>query len=133
VSQPFVQLTDVDQGRLGTLLEGARRGRGYDPAMVQQLERLLEDAEVIPAPRDGESFVTMNSEVRVQDLATGERLTFVVAYPRNANADEGRISVLAPLGMAVLGRRRGERVTGLAPGGARLLRIEAITPPRASP
>jgi regulator of nucleoside diphosphate kinase len=127
--QPQVHLTDVDQGRLGSLLEGARQGRAYDPAVVEELQRIVEEAEVIPTAGTGPNFVTMNSEVRVQDLATGERLTFVVAFPRNANVDEGRISVLAPLGIAVLGRRRGERVLGRTPGGARRLRIEAIAPP----
>ena len=55
-----------------------------------------------------------------------ESFGFRVVFPRAANAAAGNISVLAPLGMAVLGRRVGEEITWSVPAGARRLRVEDV-------
>jgi regulator of nucleoside diphosphate kinase len=68
----------------------------------------------------------MNSEVRVTDLDTGETFGFRVVFPRAANAGAGNISVLAPLGMAVLGRNVGEELTWKVPAGSRRLRLDDV-------
>ena len=54
----------------------------------------------------------MGSEVRVRDLDTHEAIVFRVVFPRSADVIARRISILAPLGMAVLGRRAGDHVNG---------------------
>lgn len=64
--------------------------------------------------------------MRVRDLDAHETMTFRVVFPRAANAAAGRISVLAPLGMAVLGRKVGEDVTWHTPGGLRRLRVDRV-------
>jgi regulator of nucleoside diphosphate kinase len=126
VPKKAIQLTDVDRGRLRNLVDGSNLSLRRHAATVHELEQLLDEATVVPAPRIGPDVVTMNSEVRVRDLATQETRHFVLVFPHSANAEEGRISVLAPLGMAVLGRRKGDRVTGQAPGGMRQWRIEDV-------
>jgi regulator of nucleoside diphosphate kinase len=68
----------------------------------------------------------MNSEVLVTDLDSGERFGFRVVFPRAANSDAGNISVLAPLGMAVLGRKMGEEITSRVPAGTRRLRVDEL-------
>jgi regulator of nucleoside diphosphate kinase len=68
----------------------------------------------------------MSSEVVVTDLDTDETFSLRVVFPRAANAGAGSISVLAPLGMAVLGRRTGEEITWSVPAGIRRLRVEEI-------
>jgi regulator of nucleoside diphosphate kinase len=62
----------------------------------------------------------------VTDTVSGETFSFHVVFPRSADVREGRISVLAPLGMAVLGRRLGDRITWEVPGGVRTLRVEDV-------
>ena len=68
----------------------------------------------------------MNSRVRLRDLRTGEDETYTLVYPEEADIDEGRLSVLAPLGTALLGSRNGQTIVVNAPGGRRRLKVERI-------
>ena len=69
----------------------------------------------------------MNSELALRDLDTGEEMVFTVVFPTQANADQHRISVLAPLGTAVLGYRAGDSIEWVVPGRTRRVRIENVT------
>ena len=126
VLQQSIQVTDVDSRRLEMLIEGSRPKDLRDEGSVALLESHLDDAEVTPARGIGPDVVTMNSEVRVRDLDTHEAIVFRVVFPRAADAAAGRISVLAPLGMAVLGRRVGDHVTWHTPGGRRRLWVDRV-------
>lgn len=121
-----VRLTDVDTRRLQSLLDGFRPVDLRDAANVALLERHVDQAEVLPARRIDPDVVTMDSEVLVRDLDTQQAIVFRVVFPRMANATARRISVLAPLGMAVLGRRAGDHVTWRTPGGLRRLRVDRV-------
>jgi regulator of nucleoside diphosphate kinase len=126
MQEQYVRVTEVDSRRLQTLIDGALLRDRRDTSSVEELERHLVEAEVLPAALIGPDVVTMNSEVLVTDLDTDETLSFRVVFPRAANAGAGSISVLAPLGMAVLGRRAGEEITWSVPAGTRRLRVEEI-------
>jgi regulator of nucleoside diphosphate kinase len=82
-------------------------------------------AEVQPeeVPPD---VVTMNSSVRVSDLDTLRSDLYTIVFPPDANYDEGKISILAPLGTALLGYRVGDVVYWHVPRGIRQLRIDEI-------
>ena len=124
--QQTIRVTDVDSRRLEMLIQGTRPNDKRDQGSVELLERHLDDAEVTPAHGIGPDVVTMNSEVRVRDVDTHEAIVFRVVFPRAADAAAGRISVLAPLGMAVLGRRVGEHVAWQTPGGLRRLQVDRV-------
>jgi regulator of nucleoside diphosphate kinase len=126
MQQQYVRVTEVDSRRLQTLIDGALLRDKRDTSSVEELERHLLEAEVLPAALIGPDVVTMNSEVLVTDLDTGETFPFRVVFPRAANAAAGNISVLAPLGMAVLGRRIGEEITWNVPAGTRRLRVDDV-------
>jgi regulator of nucleoside diphosphate kinase len=126
MQQQTIQLTDFDSRRLENLVEGRRPRDLRDAASVQRLELHLGEADVLPARNIGPDVVTMNSEVRVRDLDTNEIQVFRLVFPRAADAAAGRISVLAPLGMAVLGRQAGERVSWHTPGGVRRLEVDRV-------
>ena len=82
---------------------------------------------IIVAPRDiPPGVITMNSLVTVSDLTGGSRREITLVYPHEAEPAAGRISVLAPLGTALLGYRQGDEVDWLMPGGMRRLRIEDV-------
>ena len=121
-----VRVTEVDSRRLQALIDAALARGGRDGRNVEELERRLLEAEITPATHIGPDVVTMNSEVLVTDLDTGERLGFRVVFPRAAASEARSISVLAPLGMAVLGRKRGEQFTSRVPAGMRRLRVDEI-------
>ena len=121
-----VMVTDFDIRLLQSLVEGPRSRDQRESDYVESLEGYLDEAEILPADRIGPDVVTMNSEVLVRDLETQGTIVFRVVYPNEADAGTWRISVLAPLGMAVLGRREGDTVTCQTPGGIRRLRVAQI-------
>jgi regulator of nucleoside diphosphate kinase len=68
----------------------------------------------------------MNATVRLRDLATKKELTYTLVFPSDADAAQNRISVLAPIGTALIGYRVGDVITWKVPGGLRKLRVEKI-------
>jgi len=126
MQQQNVRVTEFDSRRLQALIEGSLLRDVRDTGSVELLERHLFEAEVLPATRIEADVVTMNSEVLVTDLDTAEAFTFRVVFPRAANAAAGSISVLAPLGMAVLGRKVGDEITWQVPSGVRRLRVDDV-------
>jgi regulator of nucleoside diphosphate kinase len=68
----------------------------------------------------------MRSKVRLKDLVSGESNTYSLVFPTEANFAEGKISVLAPIGTAILGYRQGDPIEWPVPSGLRRLKIEEI-------
>jgi regulator of nucleoside diphosphate kinase len=68
----------------------------------------------------------MNSKVRVTDLDSGRTFSYQIVFPRDADISKDMISVLAPLGTALIGYRTGSEIEWRVPGGTRRLRIDAI-------
>jgi regulator of nucleoside diphosphate kinase len=126
MQQRDVRLTDVDLRQLQSLIEGSKLRDVRDAGRAEMLEQHLDEADVLPATHIGPDVVTMNSEVLVTDTGSGEAFSFDIVFPRSADVSEGRISVLEPLGMAVLGRSVGDRITWDVPGGMRTLLIEDV-------
>ena len=126
MQQRDVLVTDIDSRRLQSLIEGSKLRDVRDVGSVEMLERHLDEADVLPATHIDPDVVTMDSEVLVTDIGSGEAFSFHVVFPRSADVREGRISVLEPLGMAVLGRSVGDRITWEVPGGMRTLRVEDV-------
>jgi regulator of nucleoside diphosphate kinase len=123
---PAIVVTEADARRLRGLLaarrESALRDETHLAELASELERaLLVSSDAVPA-----DVVVMDSAVRVRDLSNGEPREFTLVYPAEADLEAGRISVLAPLGTALLGCREGDEVEWLMPGGLRRLRIEKV-------
>ena len=68
----------------------------------------------------------MRSTVRLSDLSTAEEMVYWLAFPTEANFDEGKISILAPVGTAMLGYRRGDVIEWEVPSGVRRLKVEEV-------
>jgi regulator of nucleoside diphosphate kinase len=123
--RPAIFVVEDDARRLAFLLSGDRDD-GHDQAHLRELRDELERA-IIVAPRDiPPGVITMNSLITVLDLTGGSRREITLVYPHEAEPASGRISVLAPLGTALLGYREGDEVEWLMPGGIRRLRIESV-------
>ena len=88
----------------------------------EELDRAVE-VEPDDVPDD---VVTLNSTVRVRDLESGSSMDYTIVMPGEANYEAVRISVLAPLGTALLGYRVGDEIEWEVPRGIRRLRIEAV-------
>lgn len=110
-----IQVTAVDAARLRELIKNARRGDERDRPYLSALEAELDRATVLPPDQLAPDVVTMNSRVRLRD---GQRTWIMtLVFPEDADPEEGNISVLAPLGAAILGCRVGQRVEFRVPGG----------------
>jgi regulator of nucleoside diphosphate kinase len=68
----------------------------------------------------------MRSQVKVRDMKLDETETYTLVYPEEADINEDKLSVLAPLGRALLGCHVGQVIEFNAPGGKRKLKIEKI-------
>jgi regulator of nucleoside diphosphate kinase len=74
-----------------------------------------------------ESFVTMGSTVAIRDSKKGESFTYTLVFPAEADIRRDRISVMSPLGAALLGRKEGESFSYESPGGLMRVRLERVT------
>jgi regulator of nucleoside diphosphate kinase len=104
-SKSFIYITTNDHQRLLELLEIAKSIHFHDRGDLIGLEAELKRAIIVDPKEVPTDVITMNSQADLVDLDTGEKVTFTVVFPRNANVDKGRISVLAPLGAAMVGYR----------------------------
>jgi regulator of nucleoside diphosphate kinase len=88
----------------------------------------LEHAEIVAADRVPPGVVTMNSRVLFEDVTAGERREITIVFPQDADVLLGNVSVLAPVGTALLGLAEGESIVWPFPdGGSRCLRVLRIT------
>ena len=88
----------------------------------------LENAEIVAAGRVPPDVVTMNSRVSFEDATTGESREITIVFPQDADVPQGKVSVLAPVGTALLGLTEGESIVWPFPdGGSRCLRVLEIT------
>lgn len=100
-------ITDLDQVRIFNLLR-RQTADGAASAQAEELSEVIDAAEVMRPQEIAGDIVTMYSKLRVADPAGGAERSVTLVYPPDANAAEGMISVLSPLGTALLGLRAGE-------------------------
>jgi regulator of nucleoside diphosphate kinase len=118
-------MTDFDLRRLDALFERIR-SEVRPPPTLTALERETERAVVVKPEAVPASVVTMNSEVEILDLDTKESRCVTLVFPSMAGIEDGRVSVLAPLGTALLGSCEGTPIEWKTPRGTRRLRVERI-------
>jgi regulator of nucleoside diphosphate kinase len=123
--RPIV-VTRPDHERLSRLVETSRARRRWEELHLVALAEELESAEVVDPESVPPDVVTMRSRVRVLDMVSGQAATYTLCYPVEANLEAGRLSVLAPIGTALLGYREGDVVEWPVPGGVRVLKIEKL-------
>jgi regulator of nucleoside diphosphate kinase len=126
VGERRIFVTDTDRNRLDKLLLGTRQWSSRDKEHLQALEEELDKAYTVESKEIPETVVTMRSQVRVRDMKSGEEMDLSVVFPSEADSAQGKISVLAPIGTALLGYRVGDTVDWTVPGGLRRLQIERI-------
>ncbi len=118
-------VTEADFDRLKHLLESPRY-RVTHAMLIPTLREGLERSRVVEPESVPKGVVTMHSKVKVRDLKAGESETYTLVFPDDADINEGRLSVLAPLGAALLGARVGDVVEFAAPAGTRRLKVEKV-------
>ena len=118
-----IVMTYADHARLRELFD---RMTPEDRRHFELLRRKLEGARRVAPSRVASNVVTMASTVHLRELDTGDRWTFTLSYPPEADIDDDRISVLSPIGTAMIGCRVGDVVDWPVPSGVVRIRIEKV-------
>ncbi|NIJ67921.1 nucleoside diphosphate kinase regulator [Xanthomonas sp. 60] len=123
---PSITVSSLDLARLEALLDTpAVSALPGAAALSDELTR----ATVLAPEQMPDGIVMMHSRVECEDASKGEKHVLTLVFPREANVDEGKVSVLAPVGSALLGLSVGQSIDWDAPGGRRLeLRVTAVHP-----
>jgi regulator of nucleoside diphosphate kinase len=124
MSLPPIHISTHDFEVLQMLLKS--HARDVEPTSTLRAEMAratICDAATLPAGTIG-----INCRAQLQDLDTGEREEYVLTLPAAASAEHQRVSVLAPVGTALLGLKVGDEITWPTPGGDRRLRILFVKP-----
>jgi regulator of nucleoside diphosphate kinase len=121
--KPMIHVTTWDYDRLSAVVEAFRlRGR------VPQIELLAEEldrAELIEPPAVADNVVTMHSCVKFKDHDTGEVRDVMLVYPGEEDSEQGKISIVTPVGSALLGLHAGASMTWRTMNG-RTKRLEVL-------
>ena len=126
MSNKPIQITEFDLQRLKKLLEDARYTEYRGSEYLVKLQMELDRAQVVASQAVSQEVVTMNSTVVLLDLETGEEETYTLVFPEKADIGQGKISVLAPIGTAMLGYEIGDVFAWEVPAGKRSLEIKRI-------
>jgi regulator of nucleoside diphosphate kinase len=122
-----IYITKRDQERLTRLIEFTReRDDDANRKYLDSLEEELAKADVVQQQDIPPDVITMRSTVRLKDLDTGQEMIYGLVFPTEANYDDGKISVLAPIGTAMLGYRLGDVIEWKVPSGLRRLKVEKV-------
>lgn len=107
-------LTQIDHARLTGLLARDHDAAG---AWIEAIQEMLDASELVPSPEVGATVVTMYSQVQLEDQ-DGSCRTITLCYPKDSDPAAGQLSVLSPIGAALLGLRVGETAHWQLPSGA---------------
>jgi regulator of nucleoside diphosphate kinase len=127
MSTRLIHITGPDMLRLRQLLAVATAdGPELDREHLETLRQELDWAVVVKAEDTPADVIAMGTRARVRDVGTGQCRDYTLAYPREADPALGRVSVLSPLGTALIGHRAGDDFVCAMPGIVRRLRIESV-------
>lgn len=126
MSRQAILVTAADMFRLRGLLAAQHPEGDRDLEHIEALRAGLAAASIVEPGELPSDVATIHSRVAVRDLERGTLIAYTIVPPAEADAGAGRLSVLAPLGTALLGRRAGDEIVFESPAGERRLRLERV-------
>ncbi|WP_231962362.1 nucleoside diphosphate kinase regulator [Symmachiella dynata] len=126
VTKRQIIISKGDHERLKNLFFSGVAATFSDKPYLQSLQGELDSARILLPEEIPPDIVTMNSTIRLRQLHSKEIETYTLVFPADANIAEGKLSVLAPIGTAILGYRVGDRVEWQVPSGAIQFKIEEL-------
>lgn len=120
-------ITAADKEELECILNVAGKISERAEGELRGLKSEVERAQIVPSDRIPPDVITLNSTAELLDLDTGEIMNFTLVLPKDAQIEDGKISVLAPLGTAMLGYRVGDEFEWPIPYGLRRLKITQVS------
>ena len=116
-------ITEHDAEQLEHLI---KIGSTLDAAHLENLEEELSYANIVSPKKIPPNIITMNSTVQIKDMDSGEEKTYTIVFPNRVGMVENAISVLAPIGTALLGYKEGDLIEWEVPAGTRRYTILKI-------
>src|SRR5690242_11039117 len=110
-------LTTDDYKILIAHLNSGNAKTAFDPRNAEALHAELKKAKLVDKENFPEDVVRINSTVRIKTEDKNEIMQFRLVTPDKANFKEGRVSIMAPIGTALIGFRKGQQVKWKVPGG----------------
>ncbi len=108
-------ITQEDKDKIITLIDKADTNHRKDAPYIKDLEREVNRATIVSSTDQEINFITMNSTVML--LVDGEPEEVTLVYPEDINLKENKISVLSPMGTAILGLKEGSSIDWKIPNG----------------
>ena len=122
-----ITLTKIDFLRLTSLINREKEINKRDQGNLLKLLEEINNA-IIVDPEDIDSdIVTMNSVVKFTDVNSNMNTQMKIVYPKDADINKKNVSILAPIGTALLGYKKGDIVEWSVPGGIKKFLINEIT------
>ncbi len=119
-------ITEKDKIKLQKLINEAKEFHPGNEVYLSNLERELDRAQLVASEKIPHNVITMHSKVLLRDIDSGEEMTYTLVYPNEANLMEDKISVLAPVGTAIIGLREKEAINWKIPSGMVRLEVKKI-------
>lgn len=126
MSQPMIYITANDAEKLRDLIWQAQNGDYRNSPYLSMLAAELNRAVIVDPQDVPANVITMNSEAVLTDLETGETMTYKLVFPEDADPIEGKVSVLAPIGTAMLGVKVGDTFEWDTPDGRCKMRVDSV-------
>ncbi len=122
-----IVITSKDYDHLHKLVNHEREfGKEKNKNYLKDLEQELNLANIVPSEKIPSNVITMNSRILLKDIDSGEEMTYTLVYPEDADLLNGKLSILAPIGTAILGFHVGNVIKWKGPAGIVKLKVEKI-------
>lgn len=126
MSQRNIFITEYDLKRLRDLIADAMSTEYRNSPYLEQLKEELKRGQAVAPAEVPPDVITMNSRARLLDMEDNEEMEFTLVFPQDASPAEGKISILAPIGTAMLGYREGDIFSWQVPDGMRKIKVIKI-------
>ena len=126
MNQPKIFVTTKDAGKLRELIRKAYHSEYRGSDYLKKLAEEIEKASVVEPDQIPSDVITLNSTARLVDQNTDEEMLYTLVFPEEADISQGKISILAPIGTAMLGYKLGNTFEWDTPGGKRSIRVKEI-------
>jgi regulator of nucleoside diphosphate kinase len=121
-----IHVTNQDLQRLRHVIGSAATTSAPDRQHLEMLSAELDRAVIVDDEDVPPDVIRMRTRVRIRDSSSRQSEDYTLVYPWESDVQLNLLSVLAPLGTALLGYREGDRINWQLPGGVRALHVEKI-------
>ena len=126
MNQPSIFITTKDVEKLRDLIREAYHTEYRGSDYLKKLAEEIQKASVVQPDQIPSDVITLNSTARLVDLETNEEMVYTLVFPEDADSSQGKISILAPIGTAMLGYKAGDTFEWETLGGERTIRVKEM-------